>query len=86
MNNGFCRTPVIIILHPRYFIAPKASAEGACIFSKLVTMERVMGYYGTCMMGYDGVCIMGYYTASIWVIRVANLYAVVTFFDSCRLL
>ena len=23
------------------FIAPKASAEGACIFSKLVTMERV---------------------------------------------
>ena len=27
------------------FIAPKASAEGACIFSKL-------GYYGACMMGY----------------------------------
>ena len=28
---------------PRYleFIAPKASAEGACIFSKLVTVERV---------------------------------------------
>ena len=24
-----------------FFIAPKASAEGACIFSKLVTMERV---------------------------------------------
>ena len=23
------------------FVAPKASAEGACIFSKLVTMERV---------------------------------------------
>ena len=23
------------------FIAPKASAEGACIFSKLVTVERV---------------------------------------------
>ena len=23
------------------FIAPKASAEGTCIFSKLVTMERV---------------------------------------------
>ena len=24
------------------FIAPKASAEGACIFSKLVTVERVL--------------------------------------------
>ena len=24
-----------------FFVAPKASAEGACIFSKLVTMERV---------------------------------------------
>ena len=40
-----------------HIIAPKASAEGACIFSKLVTMERVMGYYGTCMMGYCGTCM-----------------------------
>ena len=29
----------------KILIAPKASAEGACIFSKL-------GYYGACMMGY----------------------------------
>ena len=54
------------------FIAPKASAEGACIFSKLVTMERVMGYYGTCMMGYDGVCIMGYYGTSMQVTMIVH--------------
>ena len=30
-------------------IAPKASAEGACIFSKF-------GYCGACVMGYYGTC------------------------------
>ena len=30
---------------PPFFIAPKASAEGACIFMEV-------GYYGACMMGY----------------------------------
>ena len=35
-------------------LPPKASAEGACILSKI-------GYYGACMMGYYGACMMGYY-------------------------
>ena len=39
--------PYLWIICWEIFIAPKASAEGACIFSKL-------GYYGACMMGYYG--------------------------------
>ena len=51
-----------------FFIAPKASAEGACIWKEV-------GYYGACMMGYCGACMMGYYGVwrmgyfGIWVIR-----------------
>ena len=41
-------------------IAPKASAEGACIWKEV-------GYYGACMMGYCGAWRMGYF--GIWVIR-----------------
>ena len=37
------------------FIAPKASAEGACILK-----GREVGYYGACIMGYYGACMMGY--------------------------
>ena len=46
-----------------------------------------MGYYGACIMGYCETCILvTIIVLGMWVIRVANLYAVVTFFDSCRFL
>ena len=35
----------------RYFVAPKASAEGACIFIEF-------GYYRACMMGYCGIWVL----------------------------
>ena len=37
-----------------HFIAPEASAEGACIFMKV-------GYYGSFVIGYYGSFVIGYY-------------------------
>ena len=46
-------------------IAPKASAEGACIFSKL-------GYYGACMMGYYD-CALRVTMERVWLVTMFML-------------
>ena len=43
-------------------IAPEASAEGACIFSRFGYYGSfVIGYYGSLVVGYYGSFVMGYY-------------------------
>ena len=43
-------------------IAPEASAEGACIFSRFGYYRSfVMGYYGSFVIGYYRSYVMGYY-------------------------
>ena len=63
----------------RHFIAPKASAEGACIWKEVGYYGAcMMGYCGACMMGYCGACMMVYYGVwrmgyfGIWVIRASG--------------
>ena len=44
------------------FIAPEASAEGACIFTEVGYYGSfVMGYYRSFVIGYYGSFVMGYY-------------------------
>ena len=44
------------------FIAPEASAEGACIFREVGYYGSfVFGYYGSLVIGYYGSFVMGYY-------------------------
>ena len=45
-----------------FFIAPEASAEGACIFTEVGYYGSfVIGYYGSLVVGYYGSFVMGYY-------------------------
>ena len=49
-----------------FFIAPEASAEGACIFREVGYYGSfVIGYYGSFVIGYYGSLVMGYYGAII---------------------
>ena len=44
------------------FIAPEASAEGACIFREVGYYGSfVFGYYGSFVIGYYGSLVIGYY-------------------------
>ena len=68
------------------FIAPKASAEGACIWTEV-------GYCGARMIGYYDMCVIGYWSWSIgfyciWVIRASGNLGCNggTFFGGGRLL
>ena len=46
------------------FIAPKASAEGACIWTEI-------GYCGACMLGYYELCMKGYYEEWVTLVYVS---------------
>ena len=54
------------------FIAPEASAEGACIWSEFGYYESfVIGYYRSFLIGYYGSLVIGYYGSyvmgySVW--------------------
>ena len=66
--------------HVLFVIAPKASAEGACIWTEV-------GYCRACMLGYYELCMKGYYEEWVTVVygsyeQVANLGAVVTLFKA----
>ena len=48
------------------FIAPEASAEGACIFSRFGYYRSfVIGYYGSLVIGYYGSYVTGYYRSIV---------------------
>ena len=53
-------------------LPPKLQRRGLVFKRKLVTVERVMGYYGTCVLGYYGACIMGYCETCILVTMIVS--------------
>ena len=60
------------IVEARVLLPPKLQRRGLVFKCKLVTVERVMGYYGTCVLGYYGACIMGYCETCILVTMIVS--------------